>query len=69
MFEHIFPVNNVEYRLSIERALPDSNTAKTGGVSGNGAIARLYVGGTRFEDLPKSQREYVLFEGKLLYLC
>ena len=43
VFEHIFPVKNVEYRLSIERALPDSKTARDGGVAGNGAIAKLWV--------------------------
>ena len=66
VFEHIFPVKNVEYRLLIERAPPDSKTARDGGPTGNGAIAKLYVGGTLFEDLPKSQREYDLKHSKEL---
>ena len=66
VFEHIFPVKNVEYRLLIERAPLDSKTARDGGPAGNGAIAKLYVGGTLFEDLPKSQREYDLKHSKEL---
>ena len=66
VFEHIFPVNSVEYRVSIERAPPSSEDARTGGASGNGSIATLYMGGIAFEDLPKSQREYDLKHSKEL---